>query len=81
MRARGLIAGGFLVAAVSMPPATSTIAAQGGAAPASAPTFAKDVAPIGFWTYLRAGLPITLATLAFAVVLLLAVARFTPLLG
>jgi Na+/H+ antiporter NhaD/arsenite permease-like protein len=42
---------------------------------------AKDVAPIGFLTYLRAGLPITLATLAVALAGLLAVARFAPAFG
>jgi cytochrome c553 len=48
MRARGLIAGGFLVGAASMAPMAGTIAAQGGAAASGAPTFAKDVAPIVF---------------------------------
>jgi len=42
---------------------------------------AKDVAPIGFLTYLRAGLPITLVTLAVALALLLAVAQFAPMFG
>jgi Na+/H+ antiporter NhaD/arsenite permease-like protein len=42
---------------------------------------ARDVAPIGFLTYFKSGLPITLATTAFAILALLAVARFTPLLG
>jgi Na+/H+ antiporter NhaD/arsenite permease-like protein len=42
---------------------------------------AKDVAPIGFLTYLRAGLPITLVTLAVALAGLLAVAHFAPGFG
>jgi len=48
MRARGLIAGGLLLAAASMSPVTSTIVAQTGVPTSGAPTFAKDVAPIIF---------------------------------
>jgi hypothetical protein len=48
MRARGLIVGGFLLAAASMSPVTSTIVAQSGTSASAAPTFAKDVAPIVF---------------------------------
>ncbi len=39
----------------------------------------RDAAPIGFFTYLRAGLPITLVTTTVAVALLTALARFTSL--
>jgi len=40
----------------------------------------RDEAPIGFLAYLRVGLPVTLATTTIAVVMLLAIERFTPLL-
>lgn len=41
---------------------------------------ARDEAPIGFLAYLRVGLPVTIVTTALALLLLLALERFTPLL-
>ncbi|MBM4013772.1 MAG: anion transporter [Planctomycetes bacterium] len=40
----------------------------------------RHVAPIGFLAYLRVGVPVTLLTTTLAVVLLLLIERFTPLL-